>query len=313
MTDYPYTNARIAARKAKLLDRSDYDRMRKMGVNEISRFLQEKGFDQINEIGDRYSGGQLIERAVNRELAQEFNELISIAGDNAKPLIKAYLRRYDVKNLKRLRRWKENDEKDEIEALLFDVGALDLEKLRDASIEELGNFSFPDSDVDYSSLVDEHGFEEGLDRGYAREIMNAAEDSGNKTVEAFISRELLHGDVMRALRTLKAGGNPGEAVYNATGRDLSSLEDSRSFEEGLEAAQSLTGVEAETLTGLEKGLESRLLEEAASLLHRDPLGISSSIGYIVAKEAEADNIRKIARSKERGLMDSLDLDELVVV
>jgi vacuolar-type H+-ATPase subunit C/Vma6 len=56
------------------------------------------------------------------------------------------------------------------------------------------------------------------------------------------------------------------------------------------------------------------LERALRTLHREPLGLSSVIGYIVAKEIEIENLRIIARAKETGIQNNDTVrDNLVIL
>src|SRR3989338_10268058 len=77
---YPYAYVRTAVMRSLLLKKEDYQKMMKMGFNEIARFLQESHYrGEINELANQYSGADLLELALNRSLANSFKKLIRIA------------------------------------------------------------------------------------------------------------------------------------------------------------------------------------------------------------------------------------------
>ncbi|MBN2454152.1 V-type ATPase subunit, partial [Candidatus Woesearchaeota archaeon] len=77
---YPYTYARISCMKTTLLKKEDYARLMKMTPNEIIEFLQETTYrKEINELAIKYSGTQLVEIALNRNLEDVFAKLRRIS------------------------------------------------------------------------------------------------------------------------------------------------------------------------------------------------------------------------------------------
>ena len=69
---YPYTYVRTAVMKSLLFKKDDYQKMLKMGFNEIAKLLQESHYKkEINELGTEYSGSDLLEIALNRNLSND--------------------------------------------------------------------------------------------------------------------------------------------------------------------------------------------------------------------------------------------------
>jgi V/A-type H+-transporting ATPase subunit C len=72
-----YVNARVRARRAKLFSDEDYRKLVRMGPGEIARFMEETEYEsEINALGSRHDGVDLIEYALNRNLAKHFDDLL---------------------------------------------------------------------------------------------------------------------------------------------------------------------------------------------------------------------------------------------
>jgi len=59
-----------------------------------------------------------------------------------------------------------------------------------------------------------------------------------------------------------------------------------------------TEVSEDQLEDLEQALETQRLQRALRMLHTAPLGITSILGYIIAKVIEVQNLRMLIRAKE---------------
>ncbi|MFW6448994.1 MAG: ATP synthase A1 subunit C [Halobacteriota archaeon] len=96
-----YVNARVRARRAALLDESDYRKLVRMGPNEIARFLEETEYErEVNELGARHSGVDLVEYALNANLSRHFDDLLDWADGRLYEDVARYLRKFDAWNLK---------------------------------------------------------------------------------------------------------------------------------------------------------------------------------------------------------------------
>ena len=324
MRDYPYMYARASAKKAKLYTEKDYERFLKMEVNEISRKMEEGEYsEEINYFGSEYNGADLIERSLNRNLANTLEHLLKISSEDAKPIIRTYLRRFDIINLKRIIRWKQTDETEKIEHILYPIGTMGLsfEKIREDSLEEIIEFiEFPDSEMDYRSEVEKcetpQEIEACLDRVYSEEIRNLADKTRSKEFKSFVDTEQLYQDIEVALRMKKYDVPEAEVRSRLTGGKIDEIEDiiqADNLEEAIAKAEELTGAEGENLEELEHSMEQRRLEEALATLHREPLGLSSVIGYMVAKTIEVENLRMIARAKETGIQNKETIRNNLVI
>ncbi|MFP4591589.1 MAG: ATP synthase A1 subunit C [Halobacteriales archaeon] len=96
-----YVNARVRSRRAALLDEADYRKLVRMGPNEIARFLEETEYErEVNELGARHSGVDLVEYALNANLSRHFDDLLRWADGRLYEQIARYLRKFDAWNLK---------------------------------------------------------------------------------------------------------------------------------------------------------------------------------------------------------------------
>lgn len=314
MTDYPYMYARVSAKRAKLLDTGDYDNLVKMQPNEIARNLEERDYrDEINELGARHEGVELVELALNKNLSRTLSHLRSIAPPELAEIITVYLRRYDITSIKRLLRWKKSDRDVEIQDLLLPAGELDLEELEelaDLEFEEIvESINFPDSKVNYQDYIDgrtELRKIEGLiDKAYYDEIDMLAERVKSDKFQSFIQNELEYENLSTSMRLKKYGYSYEDIQEYLVARNGSSLVEevgrAQDVEEAIELVRSERGVKGDRLEDIEHELEVQRLEKALTMLHTEPLGITSILGYIVAKIIEVKNLRVLIRAKQTGI------------
>ncbi len=96
-----YVNARVRARRAALFSDDEYRKLVRMSPSEIARYMEESEYErEINELGARHSGGDLIEYALNQNLAKHFDDLLGFSKGQLHELIARYLRKFDALNVK---------------------------------------------------------------------------------------------------------------------------------------------------------------------------------------------------------------------
>jgi V/A-type H+-transporting ATPase subunit C len=314
MTDYPYMYARVSAKRAKLLDTKDYDNLVKMQPNEIARNLEEGEYrDEINELGARYDGVELVELALNKNLSNTLSHLRKIAPPELSEVITVYLRRYDLTSIKRLLRWKKSDRDVEIQDLMLPAGELDIEELEELSemeFEEIvESISFPDSEINYQNYIggrtELRKIEGLLDKAYYDELEILAERVKSDKFRRFIYKELEYQNLSTSMRLKKYGYSYEEIQEYLVARNGSSLVEevgrAQDVDEAIDAVRSERGVEGDRLEDIEHELEVQRLEKALTMLHTEPLGITSILGYIVAKIIEVKNLRMLIRAKQTGI------------
>lgn len=327
--DYPYMYARISAKKAKLLEEKDYNKLVKMQPSEIARNLEEGEYkSEINELGSKYDGVRLVELALARNLANTFSHLSDIAPEKLEKTMKTFLRRYDILSLKRLLRAKKTESNEDVMSLLTPVTGYTLQELEELSTKSFDhikdNIEFEDSAVNYQAYLEDKEelpeIEKALDQAYFDEMNLMASKIRNKHLKRFISEEMEYENLKIALRLKKYDTSNEEIkenlLTNGKHRLVDSVVESSSLEEALDTVEKELDVTFEEDYGLEQvehQLEVARLENATKTLHREPLGITSIIGYIVAKTIEVRNLRMLIRAKETGIQNQETIKDNLVI
>lgn len=320
MRDYPYMTARASAKKKKLLDQSDYENLLKMQPNEIARRLGEGSYQEdIDDLGSKYEGARLVELALTRNLSRTLSDLVDMSPETLERIIKVYLRRYDILSLKRLLRWKKSGEKGDIHDLLTPVGSYsygELKELSEKTTEEIiEDIEFEDAEINYSEYLE--GKEEiseletALDQAYFDELGLLAENTRNKDLKEFIQTEMEHQNIKIALRLKKYGISEEEVEKRMleieNGKVVDEIVKSRSFEDAIDVVKDsglLPERASDDLEDIEHEMQVKRLSEALSTFHREPLGITPIIGYVIAKITEVRNLRMLIRAKETGIQNN---------
>lgn len=310
--DYPYMYARISAKRAKLFGEQDYENLLKMKPNGIAKKLGEGEYkNEIDKLGADYQGVQLVELALNRNLANTLSHISSIAPESLEIVVNTYLRKYDVMTVKRLLRWKKGGEKGEIKDLYTPISGYSTEELGELANKEfeeiVDSISF-NSTVNYQEYLqgkqELNEIETALDKAYYDELELLAEEIQSKPFKRFIEEELEFENLRTALR-LKKYDTESEQIREHLLNDLRSdvieeVIETENFEKAMERVKDEYSIELEreTLEELEHSLDTQRLQNALRMLHTEPLGITSILGYIVGKIAEVRNLRMLVRAKE---------------
>lgn len=327
--DYPYMFARVSAKKKKLLDRNDYESLWKMQPNGIARKLEEGDYkEDINELGSDHEGVELVELALVRNLSRTMSHLAEISPDSLKPVLNAYLRRYDILSFKRLLRWKKGGGENNIDSFLIPVGDYsfeDFKELSEQSFEEICNaIDFPEAGVDYQSVVDPEAdlreIERELDRQYYRELKQVSDTIGSQWFDRFVNQELEYENLKIALRLKKYGLEEDEIrewlVTDEFTDTLKQIIESEDLEEAIEVVRDSGKAEVngdQTLEDIEHSLEVARLKRALRNLHIEPLGATSILGYVIAKIIEVKNLRMLIRAKETGIQNMETIKRNLVI
>lgn len=314
--DYPYMYARVSAKKAKLLDQSDYENLMKMGANEISRNLQEGEYkEDIDALGSNYEGVRLVELGLSRNLARSLSEIVDLAPEGLSKVLQAYLRKYDILSIKRLLRWKLSENEDlDIQAILTPVSSFtykDLKELSEMEFEQIVQEISFESAINYTEYLEDaetvSEVETALDQAYFDELEYLAKKVNSKEFKDFLKREMEHQNLTVALRLKKHEVEKEEIRSRMIENGGSKIVEKVIEAEDLEAAVNILAVEEmisstdEELEEIERELEVNRLQRALRMLHTEPLGLTSIIGYIIAKITEVENLRMLIRAKETGI------------
>ncbi len=343
-----YVNARIRARRAALFAEEDYRKLVRMGTGEIARYMEETEYEtEMNELGARHSGVDLIEYALNQNLAKHFHDMLDWSEGELHDLIANYLRKFDAWNAKTaIRGIYAGSSPEEIQTDFIRAGEFD--------DELLDQMAAANSVEEVVELLSETIFEEGLEAAFdeyeQKDVLVPLENAIDKTfyehllddvktrrinkntprglyVEV-LQAEIDFRNIRNALRLSRTGTDLDPDEYYIKGGKLFDNGELRqligSFDDlveyirestyGDELSNALTDLdEADSLIQFEQALEAALLEYSDTLSYTYPVSICSALSYILAKEREIENIRAIARGREVGLsVDEIE-EELVVI
>jgi V/A-type H+-transporting ATPase subunit C len=346
-SNYEYVIARVRSRRASLFDDDDYRKLVRMGTSEIARFMEESEYEaEMNALGARHSGVDLVEYALNRNLAKHFDDLLDWSDGRLYDYVVRYLRKFDAWNAKTVLRGvysgvdRDAIEEDLIRAGEFDDTTLDqllaAESVEDV-VEGLDGTVFGEGAAAALSDFEETGvlvpIENAIDREFYEMLLeglpdNPEFDSPTGLYIQFLRAEVDFTNLRNAVRLARSGADIDPADYyidggrlfdesqlaglSASVDQLVSVVRESSYADDLDAAlETLT--EADDLIEFEQALEAALREYAEQLSNRYPLSVCPVLSYVLAKEHEVDTIRAIARGREAGLGPDEIESELVVL
>lgn len=332
--NYPYVTARVRAMKTHLLPEEEYPKLIARDVHEIARSLEEGRYkEEIHDLASELSGAQLIERATQRQMADEFQRILSWCEGEPEDLLGLYFERFTVENLKTLLRGaRTGASSEEVEAALVPAGLIEAQAweaaARAATLEECLD-ALPRTR--YTGLLEEMQeeplprIENALDRAYYERLVDAVEprDRANEAFLRFLRQEVDEINLKLIFRSkhagieikaLVAGGREideelARRVQSAAWEEIGPILDETSYgdelKEALEAYQATRDLNV--LTG---AIEHLHLEEASEFGHLYPLSILPIVDYVLRKRLEVDRLRMIAFGKQNDLPRE-DIEELV--
>ena len=344
-SNYEYVTARVRSRKAKLYDEDDYRKLTRMGTGEIARFMEESEYEtEMNDLGARYSGVDLVEYALNRSRAKHFSDLLRWADGRLYGYVARYLRRFDTWNAKTvLRGIYSGADREAIETDLVRAGEFDeqfVSRLLDAgSVEAVVDLL--DGTVLGAGLAEAYEeyeqhdrlvpLENAIDRAYYENLMKGLPADPSRPTALYIEflrAEIDFRNLRNALRLARSGAEVDPSEYYIEDGDLFSAADLdrlvgntdelltrvRESRYGDRLSAALDDLEtADSLMRFERALDAALLEYAEYLSRSYPLSVCPVFSYVLMKEREVRNVRAIARGREAGLGAEEIEDDLVVL
>ncbi len=337
---YPYTYVRIVAMKGKLYTKQDYDKLLKMQGSEIAAYLEDSDYkEDILSLGKEYSGYALVERALYANMVRSFQKLQIICSPDMLYLIRAYILRYDIYNIKTILRGKAaGTSSHEIQSLLLPFGVLTQEKLHAliaqdslAAVLKKAGFTaatFYDAITFYEKEKSLLMLENFLDQEYYQFLFSFLQHlSGeHQLFKEFFQAELDVLNIKLMLRIKKVGHQRASSFFFRGGA-LFSLAKLRSMQDRdflaiikiLELTsfkhvvqQHSRDLQEQNINGFEIGLDLWLLQKSTLLLHQFPLSVDTLLGYMFAKEIELRNLRVLIKGKQLGLEEAFLGAQLVV-
>ncbi|MDO9518100.1 MAG: V-type ATP synthase subunit C [Methanosarcinaceae archaeon] len=338
-SNYAYFATRVRAMKSKLLPKEIYPRLMNMGISEITRFIGESGYKQeIDELARTYSGVDLIEHGLNKNLAETFTKLINISEGEPNYLLTEYLKNYDVWNLKTILRGKYYDAStDEIKESLVSAGQFSYTFLSElAGKSSYGEVIAALEGTEYHSILKDYDeinlsvIENRLDKMYYDGLFNIIGESKSKDRKLFATFIKTEIDIknLKTLFRLKKAEVDSDEILDLIidgGLELSIKNIKKllplSYHDFIQALNKYSywnsisdAVTSDTgsLINVETQLTKHSLKSASSFSHVYPLSIVPIMDYIISKRNEVNNLRIITRGKAANLSDDVIRNQLVI-
>lgn len=322
---YPYTVTRVRVMKSKLLRAKDYLRMKKMGLNEMIRFLEESEYKgEIDSLSKEYRGMELTELALNENLANVVNKLLRISlKKEVKLLIEFYSLKWILNNVKLVLRTRMNQlGEDDLKYGIIPIEPTSYEKCfrmyRESeekfieTVNEIVNINTERFRELYrkNDLV---RLENKIDRNFYSQMIELKKKiqlrRGDPLKQFFdhlvylvniknvirFKREEIEKERIREMVVMEKDKKKDRFI-----KGLIESEDLKTLFKRLKRSRyrSLVTPEVEEdVSKLEGSINSFLLLHASRLLHRKPLSVSPIFGYLLTKEIEIQNIRVLMHSK----------------
>ncbi len=330
--NYSYVVARVRSRKKFLLDEDDYQNLVRMGTNEIARFMEETEYEkEINELGARYSGSDLIERALYRNISRHFSDLLGWCEGELEDMVSNYLRRYDSWNIKTALRGIYTDSTDEeirrdfIPAGVIDekrlLGHQEIEELIEELLDTIFGEPLNNSYMDFEETGLLTPLENAVSKTFYENIIKEQKQQGQaEPKQAYYEQITSEIDLLNIRNALRAsesipiedyfveGGTLTKEEINQAIQNTEALEDILVEYGAEDIAQEIR--ETGSLSKFDSKMDEILIEYGRKMSNKYPLSIAPIFSYILSKENEIKRIRAIAHGKEYGLSTE-EIEEMI--
>jgi V/A-type H+-transporting ATPase subunit C len=309
--------------------------------------------EELAKLSLLHRGSTLVELAAGSQFAKVAKKVLTMAPSDDRKVVEALLKRWDVLNLKTVVGARRAGKKwEEVRSFLVPVGSLSvsqmemifqaddrtlLEQIRrtdfgkdmlaessslltaDAMAIFRGGFSSMDGFLQLQVVLDAYAY------AYVEKHL-ASDTKDAKSIKALFRKEIDAKNVAIVER-LKARGTQKEKIKSYVIRGgtlndaaINALIEAKDFAAVLGiASKKLTGLEGEKadrikdLPALEIALEKALTLEKVRTFYRSILSIGTLLGFLLLKEEELHNLRKIAKGKEFNLPEEKLRETLVIV
>jgi vacuolar-type H+-ATPase subunit C/Vma6 len=331
MTGLEYGNARIRARRASLLDSDAYALLvRSPDLGRLTGALGAGAYGaDVEQAFARFEGVRLIDAVVGGHLERELAEVHSFYADATRDRLEVLMGRWDVANLVALVRAQAGRRGSMLNSSVLPTGRISRAVLDElahqpglrAMVELLVSWSVPTPAIrdrlrrslpEFDRSGSPAVLEVAIEAGFADEVEAAAKEAPDR-----LSLQLLAELAAKAIlvaarfRTAERAGEdpPSISLLSATGLVAPGIIETviraadasiASFPYGFGPAVAVW-IGGGDLPRLEVDLERVLLHTAQRGYVIDPLGIGVPVGYLWLLEAEARNLRLIARYVDAGL------------
>jgi V/A-type H+/Na+-transporting ATPase subunit C len=342
--NYPYVCARVRAKRAMLFPQDTYTKLLLMDTHEISRFLGESHYKkEITELGLTYSGFELTELALNRNLAEVYQQILGFCEGDLNTMLTAYLQHEDISNIITILRGKSyNAKTEDIIRSIRSSGKynesywkniIEKSKTTEETIDNLkGNEYFEiikEMKNDWGTHPAE--CENKLEQMYYNILLASihSRTEANRLFLEFIRREIDLTNIKTLLMTKYENVEPikitsmilkGGILSEKYIEKLINTSDFKVFLEELQKCSEYSIIrdkigtieQTDSLSHLIRALEKQHLTQATKSSYLHPLSILPILDYLIRKKIEIENLRILARGKEKKLPE-LVIKEMLVI
>jgi V/A-type H+-transporting ATPase subunit C len=342
--NYPYVCARVRAKRAFLLPVDTYKKLLVMDFHEIMRFLGESQYKrEISDLGLKTTGFQLIELALNRNIAEISQQILDYSEGDLKTMLSAYLHREDIWNIKTILRGKSyNAKPEDIMRAVRPMGKYPEEYWRRIVLEsktvqeaiELleGNDYYPVIIAfkdEWETAPDR--CENQLEQAYYHFLLNSIppHSEANRLFLEFVKEEIDLVNIKTLFMTKYESVEPTTItsmivpdgkIPLKTLQPLMAAPDFKQFLDEIHKIpeyhtirESIGTIErTHSLSHVIRILEKDHLTKATKKSYLHPLSILPILDYFIRKRIEVENLRILARGKEKNLPDQIIREMLVI-
>ncbi len=328
---YGYSNARVRAMKANLLSLEELEKMLLVrdtssiiGLLELTHYKKD-----IVHLSVKYSGEDLVERALGRNFSEDSKKLLRISPISSRKVVAAMLERYDIANIKTILLGKTLSKKrEDILDLIVPAGELKprtLEHMIDASSTKDAALLLRGTDYEVPyEMAEKSSPQQMVTHLQNQYYKSLAQKVGPYASEAkdLMSLALMEIDAKNIMDNLrcKEFSKRGHSCKIKKGErraysgaisisTLNKIHELPGIEEELAEIENLLHLPGlledykknKSLARIEVAVEKRIAKKRLSAFHRGVLSLGALVGYIFLKEEEVKNIRKIIRGRQYGL------------
>jgi V/A-type H+-transporting ATPase subunit C len=347
---YAYANARAKALQSDLLSQSKLESL--VTLRDSDEIAHELGLtvykDDLTSLSVKYSGSDLLEAAIHRNLVRALKTVISLTPDDSKDVISLILGRWDIRNINLIIASKAMGYSFGSQSDVFLVsshdfplgpiaGALsyyDLKNLIDmkdvsAVVQWVGSRFGADFEPYLEKYRTDGNFGPLLlqiELTYLRRLVTSM--SGRKGTDVRVLAALKSQiDLKNIIALLKAkqrnvpsqdvskftadGGNLGRQTLSDMFRANSVEEMVELLKPYYDLSDSLSEYKIKGLVPVENALTRKITQKTIASLRVAPPSLSSIVAYLMLKELEIENLTKIIRGKEGLVPESEIKDSLV--
>ncbi len=337
---HPYTYARVMAMRSKLISPEQYQRLTKLSLPGLLKFLQESEYkEEINQLALHYKGVELLERALNENLAETYAKLRRISSKELSAIIDIFLLRRDIQNIKTILRgvhaglekaviWDKvypacfsKTEYDQVvsagsvEDVLKRLDFIPSAVFRDglAQYARTGSLGLIEATLDWHLYNGMLGVAGALpkDAGFLRDFLNLEVDMLNLKAILRLKIAGFAPQQIREIVLFKGGRLSKSELRRMIEADLGNL--FAIYTEG-KYGKLFDGLNKDKpdITGLEIQLDRFLLKRSVLFKRKHPLTVDVILGYLFAKWVEARNLEMIGKASHLRLGEEFVKNNLVI-